>query len=129
MAYGVLSENDRADGFFETVLYSPVVNITDFQCLQVLVTVQPYATLSIHQYGRYNTTLFQGPWMPEAPTPWTRVSDTCAPFIHYCDVIMGAMASQAFIQAQIKENIKAPRHWPLCGEFTGGRWIPRTNDQ
>ena len=24
-----------------------------------------------------------------------------------------------FIQAQIKENIKAPRHWPLCGEFTG----------
>ena len=19
----------------------------------------------------------------------------------------------------IKENIKAPRHWPLCGEFTG----------
>ena len=41
---------------------------------------------------------------------------------------MGAMASQItssrlftqpFIQAQIKENIKAPRHWPLCGEFTG----------
>ena len=21
--------------------------------------------------------------------------------------------------AQTKENIKAPRHWPLCGEFTG----------
>ena len=27
--------------------------------------------------------------------------------------------TQPFIQAQIKENIKAPRHWPLCGEFTG----------
>ena len=26
---------------------------------------------------------------------------------------------------QIKENIKSPRHWPLCGEFTGDRWIPR----
>ena len=26
-----------------------------------------------------------------------------------------------FIQAQIKENIKAPRHWPLWGEFTGDR--------
>ena len=26
---------------------------------------------------------------------------------------------QPFIQTQIKENIKAPRHWPLCGEFTG----------
>ena len=23
-------------------------------------------------------------------------------------------------------NIKAPRHWPLWGEFTGDRWIPRT---
>ena len=34
-----------------------------------------------------------------------------------------------FIQAQIIENIKAPRHWPLCGEFTGDRWIPRTKGQ
>ena len=23
--------------------------------------------------------------------------------------------TQPFIQVQIKENIKAPRHWPLCG--------------
>ena len=30
------------------------------------------------------------------------------------------------LKAQIKENIKAPRHWPLCWEFTGDRWIPRT---
>ena len=37
--------------------------------------------------------------------------------------------TQPFIQAQIKENIKALRHWPLCGEFTGDRWIPRTNGQ
>ena len=26
------------------------------------------------------------------------------------------MFTQSFIQTQIKENIKAPRHWPLCGE-------------
>ena len=32
--------------------------------------------------------------------------------------------SQPFIQAQTIENIKAPRHWPLWGEFTGYRWIP-----
>ena len=47
---------------------------------------------------------------------------------HYTDVIMGTMASQItslrlftqpFIQAQMKENIKAPRHWSLCREFTG----------
>ena len=30
-------------------------------------------------------------------------------------------------QAQIKENKKAARHWPLWGEFTGYRWMPRTN--
>ena len=27
--------------------------------------------------------------------------------------------TQPFSQAQIKENIKSTRHWPLCGEFTG----------
>ena len=41
---------------------------------------------------------------------------------------MGAMASrlftQPFVQAQIKENIKAPRHWPSRGEFTGDREFP-----
>ena len=48
----------------------------------------------------------------------------------FSDVIMGVMAFQItkspalplfikpFVEAQIKENIKAPRHWPLCGEFT-----------
>ena len=37
--------------------------------------------------------------------------------------------TQPFIQAQIKENIKAPRHWPLWGEFTGDRWISHTKGQ
>ena len=35
--------------------------------------------------------------------------------------------AQPYIHARIKGNIKAPRHWPLCGEFTGDRWIPHTN--
>ena len=26
-----------------------------------------------------------------------------------------------------QRNAKAPRHWPLWGEFTGDQWIPRTN--
>ena len=30
---------------------------------------------------------------------------------------------------RFKENIKAPCHWPLCGEFTGDRGIPRTKGQ
>ena len=37
--------------------------------------------------------------------------------------------TQPFIQEQIKENINAPRYWPLCGDFTGDRLIPRTNGQ
>ena len=46
---------------------------------------------------------------------------------HYNDVIMDVMAFfkspasrlfiQSFVHAQIKENIKAPRHWPLWGEL------------
>ena len=36
---------------------------------------------------------------------------------------MARIASQitsltTFIQAHMQENIKVPRHWPLCGEFT-----------
>ena len=27
------------------------------------------------------------------------------------------------------KNVKTPRHWPLWGEFTGDRWIPRTKGQ
>ena len=37
--------------------------------------------------------------------------------------------AQRFIQAQMKENMKALRHWLLCREFTRDRWIPRTNGQ
>ena len=32
--------------------------------------------------------------------------------------------SQQFIQAQMTENMKAPRHWPLCGEFIGTDEFP-----
>ena len=32
--------------------------------------------------------------------------------------------TQPFILTQIKENIKAPRHWPLCREFTGTGEFP-----
>ena len=52
----------------------------------------------------------------------------CEQHHHYNDVTMGTMASQitsltnvdsTVCSDQIKENIKAPRHWPLCGGFTG----------
>ena len=34
-----------------------------------------------------------------------------------------------FVQTHIKENIKAPRRWPLWWESTGDRWIPLTKSQ
>ena len=51
---------------------------------------------------------------------------------------MGTMASQitsltivylSVYSGAMKENIKAPRHWHLWGEFTGDWWIPRTKGQ
>ena len=57
---------------------------------------------------------------------------------HYSDVMMRTMASQIaiallfaqpFVQAYIKQNIKAPLHWPLWRESTGDRLIPLTMGQ
>ena len=60
---------------------------------------------------------------------------------HYDDVIMGGWrlkspasplvttTTNRLFRRRFKENIKAPRRWPLCEEFTGDRWIPRTNGQ
>ena len=51
---------------------------------------------------------------------------------------MGALASQStnltivyltVYSGTDKKNIKAPRHWPLWGEFTDDQWIPRTKGQ
>ena len=54
------------------------------------------------------------------------------PVINFFDIIMTSwwawwrlkspaswLFTQPFIQTQIEENLKAPRHWPLCGEFPG----------
>ena len=58
--------------------------------------------------------------------------------LHYSDVIIGTIASQitsliivysTVYSGADKKNLKAPRHWPLCGEFTGDRWIPRKKGQ
>ena len=55
---------------------------------------------------------------------------------HDDDVMMGAIASQITsltivysIVYSDADQRKHPRDWPLCGEFTGDRWIPHTNGQ
>ena len=45
------------------------------------------------------------------------------------DGVSNHQPHDCLFKAQIKENTKAPRHWPLWGEFAGHRWIPRTKGQ
>ena len=56
----------------------------------------------------------------------------------YNHIIMGAIASQITSLTIVYSTIysvpdqrkhQTPHHWPLWGEFTGDRWIPRTNGQ
>ena len=43
--------------------------------------------------------------------------------------VSNRLFTQPFFQAQIKDNIKGPRHWPLWGEFTDDQWILHTKGQ
>ena len=58
----------------------------------------------------------------------TGARDDVSIWLHYNDVIMTTIASQitslTVVYSRVytdadQRNIKAPRHWPLCGEFTG----------
>ena len=60
--------------------------------------------------------------------------------VNFATVITSAIASQitgvSIVYSTVclgvdkrKENTKALRHWPLWGEFTGDRWIPRTKGE
>ena len=69
---------------------------------------------------------------------WLKFLNCCQLATHHSDVIMCPMTSQSpatrllaelLLQAQKRENIKAPRYWPLWGELTSGRWTPRTKGQ
>ena len=57
---------------------------------------------------------------------------------HYNDVIMSTMASQITILTIVYSTVysgadqrkhQSSASWPLCGEFTGHWWIPRTKGQ
>ena len=63
------------------------------------------------------------------PSKWGALNLICQTYLYqYSDVIITATVSQVtgvyivcstiFLQAQIKENTKAPRYWPLSGELT-----------
>ena len=64
-------------------------------------------------------------------TGWRPLKHICITMTSYwARLRLKSQASPLFaillVKAQIKENIRALCLWPLCGEFTGHRWISRT---
>ena len=81
---------------------------------------------------QWNRWCFEAPWRSSETTVSSTISmcvwnEYCNS--HYCDVIIGTATSQTtsptitqpFIQTQIKENIKAPRHWPFVQGIRRGQ--------
>ena len=69
----------------------------------------------------------------ELPVIWDAMALMWRQCDHYIDVIMSTIASQItsltvvysiFYSGADQRNIKAPRHWPFCGEFTGTGEFP-----
>ena len=117
------------ENFFENVIWKMAALLPRPQC------VTAKSSPDIWQFGSKRVDIYR---IPSDCLLTIFYLSEHSPHEHYCNVIMGAMASQitsltivysTVIQAQIKESIKVPRHWHLCGEFTGHRWIPRTNGQ
>ena len=79
----------------------------------VMQTIYSYGIVGPKYVREYNNFLLQ----------WRKMSAMAS------QITSPRLITQPFIQAQFEKNIKAPRHWPLWGEFTGDRWIPRTKDQ
>ena len=76
-----------------------------------------------------NCTLHSKAYIEEITFCWWVGND----MLHYIDVIMTTVASRItslavvysiIYQTQMKKNIKALRHWSLCGEFTGTGEFP-----
>ena len=68
------------------------------------------------EIARFGLRYFQSLW---------NLAGTLAPSIHKISLQLrlkspaSPLFTQSFIQTQVKENIKTPRHWPLCGEYAG----------
>ena len=56
---------------------------------------------------------------------WTRWR-LKSPALRLCNLSKVSTVYSTVCWGTDKKSIKAPRHWPLWGEFTGDRWIPRT---
>ena len=115
---------------------APTIGATDQQWSKLLfkpTNTYPWSTCNLGTL----IARFMGPTWGPSGADRTQVGLMMAPW-HYDDAIIGAMASQinslTIVYLTVhsgadQRNIKVPRHWPLCREFTGDRWIPRPNGQ
>ena len=100
--------------------------------VNVLVLVKSLSLIALMIYVLWVQHLIDTYWYP-------LILYSChAIVIHHDDVVMGAIASQFTSLTIVYSTIysgadqskhQRSSHWPLCGEFTGHRWIPGTNGQ
>ena len=98
-------------------------------CHHPLFTVKWTQRYTWYMLGHCNANIIStmyrdGSWNLCTSFRWLILNNIMASWHYYSDVIMGAttfqitsLTIQPFIRALIRENIKAPRHWPLCGEI------------
>ena len=82
-----------------------------------LFGVGPIPQMNSHENFLYSTFTITDITLTSQGASWRLKAPTTPLFI------------QPFFHAHIKQNIKFPRDWPLCGESTDDRWIPLTKGQ
>ena len=111
------------DAFISINMNKLLIQQSSYQCLRNIVNAESFMHV-----------------LPDSEWPVCKLSKHWLwNATHYNDVIMGVIASQitsltivystVYSGADPKKNMKATRHCPLCGEFTGDGWIPGTNGQ
>ena len=122
------------DGFFVGILNKLLIEFAGDlrrRCAHVM------STLCVKYISPYDILQFAHPelaWMnPASPFGlntsihlWLRACITLQWRHKERDGVSNHQPHDCFFKVQIKENIKAPRHWPMWGEFTGDQWIPCT---
>ena len=133
----IVNETDRSDRFeYQKNDFS--VNSLDFQRIDICDSIQIYSESCGMRFLNKNSCVdfFNRSWSFFGPAEFCLVlSVTLDRGSKYCftwctlitltslwsrwglESTASWMFTQSNIRAHIKENINAPRHWPLCGEF------------
>ena len=94
-------------------------------CLIRFVHIQNEPCYNIMGWFLDRSVNLRRPQTPSLKSPYVYTITVTSQWARWCFKSPASrLFTQPFIRAQIKENIKAPRHWSLCGQFTSDRWIP-----